>query len=121
MWEVIVIDSQKQKISIKTGQRIRYFRQLQGISQEALALKSGMNPAYLGHLERGLKCPTIDTLYRITHALGISLSEFFSSNSQDNTSNEQAIRIRLAIQRIPAYKMDHVVKIIEELAASYAE
>ena len=120
MWEVIVIDSQKQKITAETGQRIRHFRQLRGISQEALALKIGMSPAYLGHLERGLKCPTIDTLHRITDALGISLSDFFSCDNLDST-REQETRIQLAMRQIPPHKMEHIVKIIEEMAALYKD
>ena len=109
-----MIDSQKQKITAETGQRIRHFRQLRGISQEALALKIGMSPAYLGHLERGLKCPTIDTLHRIT------LSDFFSCDNLDST-REQETRIQLAMRQIPPHKMEHIVKIIEELAALYKD
>ena len=35
-------------------------------------------PAFLGHLERGLKSPTIKTLEKIVHALDISLAELFA-------------------------------------------
>ncbi|MGM9630732.1 helix-turn-helix domain-containing protein [Butyricicoccus sp.] len=118
---MIVIESQKQKITAETGQRIRYFRQLRGISQEALALKIGMSPAYLGHLERGLKCPTIDTLHRITDALDVSLSDFFSLHSGGCTACEQETRVQLAIRQIPPHKMEHIVKIIEEMAALYKD
>ena len=116
-----MIESQKQKITAETGQRIRYFRQLRGISQEALALKIGMSPAYLGHLERGLKCPTIDTLHRITDALDVPLSDFFSLHSGGRTECAQVTRVQLAIRQIPPHKMEHIVKIIEEMAALYKD
>lgn len=37
------------------GARIRYFRKLKGLSQEKLAWEAGINPAFLGELERGTK------------------------------------------------------------------
>lgn len=50
---------------VNVGERIRYFRNLRGWSQETLALQAEINPAFLGHLERGLKSPTIKTLEKI--------------------------------------------------------
>ena len=59
---------------VNVGERIRYFRNLRGWSQETLALQAEINPAFLGHLERGLKSPTIKTLEKIVRALDISLA-----------------------------------------------
>ena len=53
---------------VNVGERIRYFRNLRGWSQETLALQAEINPAFLGHLERGLKSPTIKTLEKIVRA-----------------------------------------------------
>lgn len=64
--------------AIDIGGRIRYFRKLKGWSQETLALQAEINPAFLGHLERGLKSPTVKTLEKIAAALDISMSELFS-------------------------------------------
>jgi len=63
---------------VNVGERIRYFRNLRGWSQETLALQAEINPAFLGHLERGLKSPTIKTLEKIVRALDISLAELFA-------------------------------------------
>lgn len=98
------------------GQNIRKYRLKADISQEALALSAGMYPAYLGRLERGEKCPTIDTLYKICEALGISVCEIlnfknesFSPNSEakfriekvlDNLSDEQQIKIAEIVEKI---------------------
>ena len=69
------MDDQKREITVAVGNRIRYFRRLQSISQEELALRANLNPAYLGQVERGLKCPTVDTLYKIAKAMNISPAE----------------------------------------------
>ena len=50
---------------VNVGERIRYFRNLRGWSQETLALQAEINPAFLWHLERGLKSPTIKTPEKI--------------------------------------------------------
>lgn len=57
---------------VNVGERIRYFRNLRGWSQETLALQAEINPAFLWHLERGLKSPTIKTPEKIVrNALAI--------------------------------------------------
>lgn len=79
----------------KVGERIRYFRQMKGLSQEKLALMSDLNPAFLGHLERGLKCPTIKTLDKIIQALGITYCEFFDDALDVNDSDSRAFYVNL--------------------------
>ncbi len=63
---------------IYIGEQIRYYRHLQNMSQETLALSAGITPAFVGHIERGLKSPTVNTLEKISTALGISLVELFT-------------------------------------------
>lgn len=60
----------------EVGAKIKYLRQKRGLSQEALlALSCDMNPAFLGHVERGMHSPTLNTLQRICDGLGITLTE----------------------------------------------
>ncbi|MDT8718418.1 helix-turn-helix domain-containing protein [Clostridium sp. 19966] len=42
-------------ISKLIGDRIRFFRQDRGYSQEQLALKANLNVSFLGQVERGIK------------------------------------------------------------------
>ena len=64
-------------IAKAVGQRIRNYRTQKGLSQEKLAELSGCHPTYIGQLERGEKNATIESIERITAALGISLSKLF--------------------------------------------
>lgn len=57
------------------GDNIRYMRKERGLSQEVLAYKAGINSSYLGQVERGQKSPTIDSLSKISKALGVNVSE----------------------------------------------
>jgi transcriptional regulator with XRE-family HTH domain len=56
------------------GEELRKARQKLGLSQEALAEKSGLHRTYISLLERNIKSPTIDTLFRICKSLRISTS-----------------------------------------------
>jgi len=64
-------------IAKAVGQRIRNYRTKMGLSQEKLAELSGCHPTYIGQLERGEKNATIESVERITAALGISISKLF--------------------------------------------
>ena len=69
------MDNDRKTISYIIGQRIYEFRTQKKLSQETLAFESDIHPAYLGRVERGEKCPTIETLYKISKGLKIPLHE----------------------------------------------
>ena len=99
------------------GGRIRYFRQLRGLSQEQLALEAGINPAFLGHLERGLKSPTITTLDKLVRALDISLEELFAEAPPvPDTARENAMkRLELLVRDLPAGQLEKLSDIIQAI------
>ena len=59
------------------GQRIRNYRTSAGLSQEKLAELSGCHPTYIGQLERGETTATLESVERISAALGLTLSRLF--------------------------------------------
>lgn len=66
------------------GQRIRNHRISAGLSQEKLAELSGCHPTYIGQLERGEKNATLESVERISGALGLSLSKLFEKLGEKN-------------------------------------
>jgi ribosome-binding protein aMBF1 (putative translation factor) len=54
------------------GQAIQRTRRERGHTQEALALKAGIDPSELDAIEHGKLNPTIETLLKITSQLDIS-------------------------------------------------
>ena len=62
----------------KIGLVIRNLRLKKNLSQEDLADKCGLHRTYIGILERGEKNMTIETAFRVTQALNISLTDFFA-------------------------------------------
>lgn len=59
-----------------TGEKIKYFRNMRGISQEMLGQLSGINPATIKKYEYGIRNPKPDQLLKIANALGISINIF---------------------------------------------
>lgn len=57
---------------------IRRLRHERNISQEKLALESDLHRTYISQLERGLKSPSLKTIYKVSKVLGISLPELMS-------------------------------------------
>lgn len=55
------------------GERIRLARVGSGLTQEDVAHQAGVNLSYYGKLERGLNNPTLDTLIRVSAAIGADL------------------------------------------------
>jgi transcriptional regulator with XRE-family HTH domain len=51
------------------GQRLRELRQARNVTQDALALTSGLTKAYISDMERGLKVPSLTTILRLAVAL----------------------------------------------------
>ena len=61
---------------------LREIRVLIGISQEELALKSGFHRTYISMLERGLKNPSLTTIFRLCSALDTKPNELIILVSQ---------------------------------------
>ena len=59
----------------KIGQRIRELRESKGVSQQNLAAVCNFEKANLSRIEAGRTNPTISTLYKISQALEITISE----------------------------------------------
>ena len=60
------------------GNNLRKFRESNNYSQEQFAEKCEISRAYYGRLERGEHSITLDTCYKISHALEIHISELFT-------------------------------------------
>ena len=56
------------------GTVLRQLRVEKGLSQEALALESGLDRTFISMLERGLRQPTLSSLFALASALKVSAS-----------------------------------------------
>jgi transcriptional regulator with XRE-family HTH domain len=58
------------------GAAVRMQRQAAGLSMRELAARAGMSQPFLSNLENSRAMPSIATLYKIAHALGVSPRDF---------------------------------------------
>ena len=75
---IVITDSEKYLQLI--GNKIAELRKLKGISQYKLAKLVMMEQSNLARIEKGLTNPTIKTLLKISDALEVKLSDFFSED-----------------------------------------
>jgi transcriptional regulator with XRE-family HTH domain len=69
---------EKETISVDVGSRLRQLREQYNISMRGLAAKSGLSANALSMIERGKTSPSVSTLYKLSDALGVPITEFFS-------------------------------------------
>ena len=57
------------------GKELKKARESAELTQEQLAFAAQVDRSYISQLERDLKSPTLDMLFRLCEALGVSASE----------------------------------------------
>lgn len=98
------------------GKRLKYIRTELLITQEEFALKCDMQPSHIGQLERGIKSPTLETLYKIASGINISISELVNfddklavPNNFDGITNKIIARI----QKMSNSEKDQILTIVK--------
>ena len=64
------------------GKVVRERRKQLGISQEALSFRSGVHRTFISEIERGLKSPTLHTVFALAEALQIQASALIRLTEQ---------------------------------------
>jgi len=67
--------SEMQLNSIIVGKSIAQFRSNKGVTQEVLSGLSNIARSHLSAIENGERKPTLETLYRISRALDVNMSD----------------------------------------------
>ena len=68
------------------GERIRTARQKKHLTQEKLGELCDLSTAHIGHIERGTRILSVDTLFRVACALDVSVDSLLF-DSFDNIDN----------------------------------
>jgi transcriptional regulator with XRE-family HTH domain len=68
---------EKKKFARFFGPYLRKTRESKGISQENLSINAGYYRTYVNKIETGNYSPSLHTVWRLAHALGMSLERFF--------------------------------------------
>ncbi|WP_371436264.1 helix-turn-helix domain-containing protein [Polaromonas sp.] len=74
------------------GIKLAQLRKAQGMSQEALALESGISRSYLGDVERGHRNISLVNICRLAQALGLRLAEFMDFSIEHTQGKARSLR-----------------------------
>ena len=74
-------DLEVDPIQVALGERLRAIRQLRRKTLKEVASAAGISESFLSQLERGRTNATIATLQRLSTALGIEVSDLFTTNA----------------------------------------
>ena len=73
----------------KLGLRVRQQRELNGLTQSQLARKVGITGSFIGHIERGEKKASVDTVVALCNALEISPTVLLQDSLSDAAMQSQ--------------------------------
>lgn len=101
----------------RLGRTIARFRAKKGMTQEILAIEAGLATNTVAKLERGVKNPTVSTIFHICDALHITMGELFTAVDSFDTDHEQIDRAVSIISSIPdEYQREQVIDILSNIA-----
>ena len=66
------MDGQTKELHKQFGKVLRELRKRTGLSQEQLGLECNLDRTFISLLERGLRQPTLTTLFVLAHKLNVS-------------------------------------------------
>ncbi len=100
-------------IEMNYGRRIKYFRDVVGISANALAKEVCLDPTTIYKIEANDSKPSLGSLERICEALGITLAQFFA---EENPELEPELRRLLdTAKKLSSEQMEYLQKLLESI------
>lgn len=75
------------KIKKEFGRRIRDIRKIKKITQDKLAEKADVSLSYIAMIEGGKRNPTLDSIVKIAHGLGVATHQLFVNLEPELMSN----------------------------------
>ena len=70
------------KVKKAFGNALREVRKRRGLSQLDVSTASDLDRAYLSELERGLKNPSLETIFRLADAMGVPATELIKKTAE---------------------------------------
>ena len=99
---------------IAIGDRIRKYRELSRMTQEQLSESCSLSTGYIGHLERGTRSPSLETLVKISQILRVSLDDLVFGKTEIN--NNMIKILALTLEEKDPEKVKVFLKTVRALA-----
>lgn len=97
------------------GTNLKKLRKEQDLTQEDLADKAKLNPAYYGRIERGEMNVTLDSLEKLCEALKVEFPSLFVAEPTSKNETEKILKTRLKtlIERKKLEELQNLSAIID--------
>ena len=82
------------------GKRIRTHRKLKNMTQEELAQAAGVSCSFIGHIERGSRKLSVDTLVKIAEILQISCDSLLQDSFENPPPSPRAETRRMLLREL---------------------
>ena len=99
------------------GERIRNYRNREGLSQEELAERCGLHATYIGQLERGEKNATLESMEKIVKGLNISFETLFEKIQVGEFKNNIAAQCYSLIDALNEREQGAIHELIQKIIA----
>lgn len=96
------------------GKKIREARSLKNFTQDVLARKIGTDKSYIGHLETGLKVPSLKLLSKLSDNLNVPFSYFFDDAMSPKDIKRITPNMKRIVDRLK-YKNEEQMELIISL------
>ena len=103
-------------IKLTIGKRIHRLRRGLDMTQQDLAEQIGVNASYIGPLEKGLKCPSISVLGKLSEVLQQPIFSFFLDHSGEDSSDSDAMRVSALLAAHPEDERNFLLGMLEEMS-----
>jgi transcriptional regulator with XRE-family HTH domain len=97
------------------GRRVRAIRKAARITQEEAAESAGLNPKYLGQIERGEKRPSFDATIALAKALNVSPAAFFQLDREETDERVIRKKIDTLLQKCNAQQLMQTYRVVKAL------
>ncbi|WP_222427966.1 helix-turn-helix domain-containing protein [Sporomusa sp. KB1] len=101
-------------IELNYASRLKYFRNVAGISANALAKKVGLDPTTIYKIESNDSKPSLGSLERICDVLGITLADFFAEEKQE--LEPELRRLIETVKKLSPEQRDQLQKLLEVMS-----
>jgi transcriptional regulator with XRE-family HTH domain len=103
------------KNQILFGRRIRTIRNTTRLSRERVAERAGINPNYLGEIERGEKWPSLEVLESLSKVLNVQVATFFEYDSYEPNVNLLKVKLRHILENRPIEDVQRAYRLLRAL------
>jgi len=109
----------KKELQVAFGKNLKKYRIRSSRSQEQIALAGNTSTTHIGELERGDRCPSLETIFRLSAILGITPTQLLDFDTDYCTDDESYIIVRNVLDRTPNNQKLKLARIFERFAELY--